>query len=144
MLEIKWFFREWKEATKEQAERLYKHFCNGAINIKCKDKQKYFNDNYIRGGHVLCNGTIETTEEQKERVFQHYKNILIKETRDTSGNKNLRFCVIEYLCNFPQIDPYKMAASIVKDGITILFDDSSISKIQNDIKRKKLNKMLLV
>ena len=90
----------------------------------------------------MTNARIETAEEKKERIFQHYKNRLIKEVRNTSGNENIRFNVIEYLCNFPKIDPYVMAASIKKDGITILYDDSSISKEENRRKEKQVNKLL--
>lgn len=92
----------------------------------------------------MTNTRIETEEEKKkkERVFQHYKNRLIKEVRNTSGNENIRFICIEYLCGFPKINPYVMAASIKKDGITILYDDSSISKEENRRKEKQVNKLL--
>ena len=142
MLEIKAFFGEWKEATKEQAESFYKTFCEGATAIKWEDRRKYFNEHHIRGGHVMVNGKVETTEEQKERIFNHYKNRLITEVRDGSKSENIRFNVIEYLCSFPKIDPFVMAASIVKDGIIILFDDTSISKKENQAKERKVNRLL--
>lgn len=142
MLEIKAFFGEWKEATKEQAESFYKIFCEGATAIKWEDKQKYFNEHHIRGGHVMLNGKVETTEEQEERVFQAYKNRLTTEVRNASISENVRFNVVEYLCSFPKIDPFVMAASIIKDGITILFDDTSISKKENQSKERKVNKLL--
>lgn len=142
MLEIKWFFKEWREATKEQAEILYRHFCKYATAIKWEDKPKYFNNNYIRGGYVLYDGTIETTEERKEKKFQHYKNRLINEGINANETKNLRFIVIEYLCSFSEIDPFEMAASIAKDNIIILFDDSSISKAANKAKENKVKKLL--
>ena len=142
MLEIKAFFGEWKEVTKEQAESFYKTFCDGSTNIKCQDKRDYFNKHHIRGGHIMAIGKAETTEEQKERVFQAYKNRLTTEVRDGSKTENIRFNVIEYLCSFPKIDPFVMAASIVKDGITILFDDTSISKKDNQAKERKVNKLL--
>ncbi len=142
MLEIKAFFGEWKEATKEQAERFYKTFCEGSAAIKWEDKQKYFNEHFIRGGHVMVDGTVETMEEQKERVLQAYKNRLIKDVREASNNKDLRFIVIEYLCGFSKIDPFVMAASIAKDGIKILFDDSSIIKSVNRLKERKVEKLL--
>lgn len=142
MLEIKAFFGEWKEATKEQAESFYKIFCEGATAIKWEDKQKYFNEHHIRGSHVMLNGKVETTEEQKERVFQAYKNRLTTEVRNASISENVRFNVVEYLCSFSKIDPFVMAASIIKDGITILFDDTSISKKENQSKERKVNKLL--
>lgn len=142
MLEIKVFFGGWKEVTKEQAENYYKTFCNGATAIKWKDRQKYFNEHHIRGGHIMSTGKVETTEEQKERVFQVYKNRLTTEVRNASKNEDIRFNVVEYLCSFPKIDPFVMAASIIKDGITILFDDTSISKNDNQAKERKVKKLL--
>ena len=90
----------------------------------------------------MTNTRIETAEEKKETVFQHYKNRLIKEVRNTSGNENIRFICIEYLCGFPKIDPFVMAASLIKEGITIVFDDSSISRKENRRKEKQVNKLL--
>lgn len=91
----------------------------------------------------MTNSRIEKTEEKMKRVFQHYKNRLIKEVRNTSGNENIRFICIEYLCGFPKINPYVMAASIIKDGITILYDDSSISKAENRRKERQVKKLLV-
>lgn len=141
MLEIKAYFREWKEATKEQAEHFYNTFCECATALKGDEKRKYFNKCYIRGGHVLLDGTVETTEEQKERIFQYYKQDLIK-TKELSKNIGLRFNVIEYVCSFPKINPFVMAASITNEGITILFDDSSISREENRRKERQVKKLL--
>lgn len=63
MLEIKAFFGEWKEATKEQAESFYKTFCEGATAINWEDRQKYFNEHHIKGGHIMLNGKVKITEE---------------------------------------------------------------------------------
>lgn len=142
MLEIKAFFGEWKEVTKEQAESFYKTFCEGSTAIKLQDKQEYFNKHHIRGGHIMANGKVETTEEQQERVFQSYKNRLTTEVRNASKNEDIRFNVIEYLCSFPKIDPFVMAASLIKDNIVILFDDTSISKKENQAKERRVNKLL--
>jgi len=81
----------------------------------------------------------ETAEEKKERIFQAYKKRLIGDS-----DKNIRFIVIEYLCSFPKINPFEMAVSITKDRITVLFDDSSISKADNRAKESKVNKLLSV
>ena len=143
MLEIKAFFGEWKEVTKEQAESFYKTFCEGSTAIKLQDKQEYSNKHHIRGGHIVANGKVETIEEQQERIFNHYKNRLITEVRNASKNKSIRFNCIEYLCSFPKIDSFVMAASIIKEGITILFDDTSISKKDNQAKERKVNKLLV-
>ena len=87
------------------------------------------------------NRTTNQKEVNNERVFQYYKQDLIK-TKEISKNIGLRFNVIEYVCNFSKINPYVMAASIKKDGITILYDDSSISKEENRRKEKQVNKLL--
>ena len=141
MLKLQAYFCEWKEATKEQAEHFYKTFCEGANALKGDEKREHFNKYHIRGGHVLINGTVETTEEQKERVFQSYKKDLLK-VKETSRNEGIRFNVIEYVCSFPKINHYVMAASIKKEGITILYDDSSISRQENRRKEKQVNKLL--
>lgn len=141
MLEIKAYFGNCKEVTKEQAEKFYKTFCNGATAIKWEDRQKYFNEHHIRGGYIMLDGKVETTEEQKERIFHAYKNRLTTEVRNAS-KKDIRFSVIEYLCSFPKITPFVMAASLIKDGITILYDDTSISKKENEIKKRKVEKLL--
>lgn len=84
----------------------------------------------------------ETEEQKQERIFQHYKNRLINEVRNASGNEKIRFNVIEYLCSFPKIDPFVMGASIINEGITILFDDSSISSEENRRKERQVKKLL--
>lgn len=81
-------------------------------------------------------------ENKDERIFQIYKNRLIKECLVTSGNSGLRFNCIEYLCSFPKINPYVMAASIANDGIIILYDDSSISKADNNKKERKVKRVM--
>lgn len=78
----------------------------------------------------------ETREEKEIRIFNHYKNRLENEL-----SKSIRFNCIEYLCSFPKIDPFKMAAAIVQDGYKILFDDSSISAEENKRKEKRLKKL---
>ncbi len=80
---------------------------------------------------------VETQKEKEIRIFNHYKSRLEKES---SGK--IRFICIEYLCSFPKIDPFVMAAAIVRNGYKILFDDSSISIRENKIKERKLEKLL--
>ena len=79
----------------------------------------------------------------KQEKFSHYKNRLINEGLTEFGNiKHFRFSVIEYICQFPAIDPYEMAVSIIKDGYQVVYDDSAISKADNEIKERKVNKLL--
>lgn len=77
----------------------------------------------------------ETESEKKIRIFNHCKERLIKENQP---NGKIRFIVIEYLCKYSKIDPYRMAKSLKNDGYLIIFDDSSISRLENKIKYKKV------
>lgn len=72
-----------------------------------------------------------------KRTFEHYKSRLIRESHNTDG---IRFNGIQYLCQFPGIDPVEMAASLQNDGYNILFDDSSITKAANKSNMAKVNK----
>ena len=85
---------------------------------------------------------MEQLKEQTERVFNHYKNRL-KDTSSTRERKEIRFNCIEYLCSFPKINPFVMAASLIKDGFTILYDDSSISAAENRRKENQVKKLLV-
>lgn len=97
----------------------------------------------VKGVKIMLDIKMETAEEKQERIFNHYKNILITEVRNASGNENIRFNCIEYLCSFPKIDPFVMAANITKEGITILYDDSSISIEENNAKERKVKRLLV-
>lgn len=79
----------------------------------------------------------ETPQERNERMFEHYKQMLEK------GFTYARFNVIEYLCRFPKIDPYIMAVAIKRDGLSILFDDTSITIKENLKKERKFMKLYL-
>lgn len=79
----------------------------------------------------------ETQVEKKVRIFNVYKNRLIGDNHDPC-----RFNVVEYLCSFPKIDPYLMAASLMNSGIEIVYDDSSISKAENEKKQRKVERIL--
>ena len=87
----------------------------------------------------------ETAEQKEQRLFDFYKNDLLLLADD--GKKNwkcacLRFNCIEYVCSFPKIDPYKMAAVLVGWGIKIVFDDSSISQAENKRKENKVRRLV--
>lgn len=71
----------------------------------------------------------ETREEKEIRIFNHYKSRLKK-----LDSEKIRFSTIEYLCYFPKIDPFKMAAALSRDA--------SISAEKNKRKEKNLKKLL--
>lgn len=77
----------------------------------------------------------ETQVEKEARIFNTYKNDLME-------YNPCRFHVIEYICSFPEIDPYLMAASLIKSGIEIVYDDYSISEEENKKKQRKVKKFL--
>lgn len=81
---------------------------------------------------------IEAEEQKKSRIFEHYKQY-IKKPVNKGGC--IRFIVIEYIVRLTDIDPFKMAAELKKDGYIIVFDDSSISERENERKRKAVEKI---
>ena len=80
----------------------------------------------------------ETAAEKEKRVFEFYKKDLERMGEEIG---HVRMIVIEYVCSFPKINPYKMATSIVLDGFKVVFDDSSISQKENEKKRKAVEKL---
>lgn len=81
---------------------------------------------------------IETEEQKKSRIFEHYKQY-IKKPVNKGGC--IRFIVIEYVCRFADINAFKMGAELKKDEYIIAFDDSSISERENERKRKAVEKI---
>lgn len=84
----------------------------------------------------------ETPEQKEKRMFDSYKKDLIRLHNTPPLTDALRFNCIEYVCRFPAINPYKMAVALVAEGIKIVFDDSSISKAENQAKERKVKKLL--
>lgn len=147
MIQIKAYYGDWKEVTESQAIEFYNTFCNGSTALCQTEKEKSFNSNHIKGATIKMiynNGRfepkIETDEQKNIRMFEHYKQRIMSGDRPTKNTT--RFNVIEYLCSFPKLNPYEMAASITKEGWTISYDDSSIGIRENEIKRRKVEKLL--
>lgn len=80
----------------------------------------------------------ETAEQKEVRMFNIYKKDLEKLGKE---NGYIRMNVIEYVCSFPKINPFKMAKTLKDDRYNILFDDSSISRAENEKKRRKIEKI---
>lgn len=76
-----------------------------------------------------------TVASKESRIFEFYKKDLKKLGRK---HGQIRMNVIEYTCSFPQIDPFKMAQDLIRDGFKVVFDDSSISQRENEQKEKKV------
>ena len=106
------------------------------INIMCKSCARYGAD---------CEGSTNPVwtgciyKKPVSGTFDHYKNRLIREGARVNPD-GIRFNCIQYLCNFPGIDPVEMAASLQNDGYNILFDDSSISVKENAANRARVNR----
>lgn len=80
----------------------------------------------------------ETAEQKEIRIFNSYKKDLEKLRKE---HGQIRMNCIEYVCSFPKINPFKMAKTLKDDGYNILFDDSSISRTENEKKRRKVEKI---
>lgn len=80
----------------------------------------------------------ETAEQKEIRIFNSYKKDLEKLGKE---HGQIRMNCIEYVCSFPKINPFKMAKALKDDGYNILFDDSSISRTENEKKRQKVEKI---
>lgn len=78
--------------------------------------------------------------ENKEKIFLHYKQRLINECAPVNSGA-IRFNCIEYLCQFPGIDPVEMATALQHEGHAIMFDDSSIRRDENRAKQRKVNRV---
>lgn len=73
-----------------------------------------------------------------KQVFERYEiDLIMLAARDIPPD-TLRFNVVEYVCRVPKIDPIKMGKALVDEGIEIVFDDASISRQENERKRKKV------
>lgn len=82
------------------------------------------------------------TEKQKEiRIFNIYKKNLEKLGKE---HRQIRMLCIEYVCSFPKINPFEMAKSLKNSGYSVVFDDSSISKAENEKKRQKVEKFTII
>lgn len=72
-------------------------------------------------------------------MFDYYKKEF-EEIKKRFGF--LRFITIEYICGLDGVDPYEMAAALSAEGIKILYDDSSITKEENEKKERKVKKLI--
>lgn len=75
----------------------------------------------------------ETQAQRDQRIFNHYYSRL---ANSHNTNLEIRYCVIEYLCQYPKINPVYMAQCLINAGYKILFNDTSISRLEN--KEKEL------
>ena len=94
----------------------------------------------VPGTEELRQMILSAKEDKARRIFGSYKRDLIRTAEISGRPQELRYNCIEYVCQFPGIDPVEMAASLQNDGFTILFDDSSISAKANAANRAAVTK----
>ena len=94
----------------------------------------------VPGTEELRQMILSAKEDKARRIFGSYKRDLIRTAEISGRPQELRYNCIEYVCQFPGIDPVEMAASLQNDGFTILFDDSSSSAKANAANRAAVNK----
>lgn len=94
----------------------------------------------VPGTEELRQMILSAKEDNGRRMFAIYKRDLIRTAEISGRPQELRYNCIQYLCQFPGIDPAEMAASLQHDGFTILFDDSSISAKENAANRAAVSK----
>lgn len=76
----------------------------------------------------------ETAKQKENRIFNFYK----KDLKKLDTDNQIRFNVIQYVCSFPKINPFKMAAVLMAEGHNIVFDDSSITERENAKLKKQV------
>lgn len=81
----------------------------------------------------------ETAKQKEIRIFNLYKKDLEKLGKE---HGQIRMICIEYVCSFPKINPFKMAKVLKNSGYNVVFDDSTISKAENEKKRRKVEKFV--
>lgn len=81
----------------------------------------------------------KTTKQKEIRIFNLYKKDLEKLGKE---HGQIRMICIEYVCSFPKINPFKMAKVLKNSGYNVVFDDSAISKAENEKKRRKVEKFV--
>lgn len=80
----------------------------------------------------------ETAEQKKIRIFNLYKKDLEKLGKE---HGQIRMICVEYVCSFPKINPFKMAKALKDSGYNIVYDDSSITREENEKKRREVEKI---
>ena len=82
-------------------------------------------------------------EVSKEAMFETYKRYLMTDgTQPGKVKQWTRYNVVQYLCSFPKLDPDEMAAALVREGVEIRFDDSSISAADNAKRQRRVMRIV--
>ena len=68
-----------------------------------------------------------------KKLVEVYKRYLVMtdDTQPGMVKQWTRYSVVQYLCSFSKLDPDEIAAALIREGIEVRFDDSSISAADN-------------
>ena len=76
-------------------------------------------------------------------AFEAYKRRIMTEgLKPGEVKQSTRYNVIQYLCSFPKLDPDEMAAALMREGVEIRFDDSSISAADNAKHQRRVMRLV--
>ena len=79
----------------------------------------------------------------REAMFEACKRYIMTDGAQPGKIKQwTRYNVIQYLCSFPKLDPDEMAAALIREGIDVRFDDSSISQRENAAHERRVRRLL--
>lgn len=79
----------------------------------------------------------------KEQMFEAYKRRIMTEgLRPGEVKQSTRYNVIQYLCSFPALDADEMAVTVIREGIEVKFDDSSISAADNAKHKRRVMRLV--
>ena len=79
----------------------------------------------------------------RETMFEACKrHIMTEGLKPGEVKQSTRYNVIQYLCSFPKLDPDEMAAALIREGVTVAFDDSSISQRENAKRQRRVMRIV--
>lgn len=79
----------------------------------------------------------------REAMFEACKRHLVTVGAKPGEVKNwTRYNVVQYLCSFPGFDPDEMAAALIREGVEVRFDDSSISAADNAKHQRRIMRIV--
>ena len=79
----------------------------------------------------------------RTEMFEAYKRRLMTEGVPAGEAKRwTRYNVVQYLCSFPALDADEMAAALIREGVEIKFDDSSISATDNAKHQRRVMRLV--
>lgn len=76
-------------------------------------------------------------------MFNAYKRRIVTEgLKPGETRQSTRYNVIQYLCSFPALDADEMAAAVIREGVEVKFDDSSIGQRENASHKRRVMRLV--